>query len=730
MSCRFAARRDPLRDSFRLAFFTVLVLASGVRGDARDFYVAPNGSDAADGSEPHPFATLTRARNAVRDFLRAGRREPVTIHLRGGVYYLSETFRLGAEDSGVADNPVTWRPYGNERVVLSGGKEVSDLRPLSDPDARRRIPAQALDHVLQADLKAAGVTDCGERSQTGFGREQRPAVMELFFRDQAMTVARWPNDAWERIIEVPQPWESGQVPEDAGYYRLYVDGLPLGRHYGFFKYYGDRPKRWSDVQNIWMHGSWAFDYRDSYVKIDRIDTAQRLIYPTPPHPRNWGYTRGQRYYYLNVLEELDSPGEYFVDTAKRLLYFWPPSPPAPGSAYVSMLKDAMVVLDGASHVTFRGFILEGGRSHAVEVKGGSHNQIAGCSLRNFGNYGVLLDGSNNGVQSCDFYGLGEGGVRLAGGDRKTLAPAGNYVVNSHFHRYARINLANHPAVRLGGVGNRVAHNYIHDVPHGAISLNGNDNVVEFNEFHSIAQATGDVGVIYIGGGFTGRGNIIRHNYFHHIKNTPHGYGVVTNYLDNNSSGQTVCGNIYFDVPRATYIGGGRDNVIENNVMINCQPAFHLDPRGLNWRIREIGKGTRRDLYEELQSADYTKPPYSKYPGLATMLDQGDPKAPSNNLVTRNIVVGGRWKEFVDQWGHMELESVFADTEREREFVTYTNNLVTRDDPGFVDAANWNFQFKDDAPVWKLGFKRIPVEKIGLYIDEFRTSLPPKKPWLY
>ncbi len=171
-------------------------------------------------------------------------------------------------------------------------------------------------------------------------------------------------------------------------------------------------------------------------------------------------------------------------------------------------------------------------------------------------------------------------------------------------------------------------------------------------------------------------------------------------------------------------------MIENNVMINCQPAFHLDPRGLNWRIWEIGKGTKRDLYEELKSVDYTKPPYNKYPGLATMLDRGDPKAPSNNLVARNVVVGGRWKEFVDQWGHMELQSVFADTEQEREFVTYKNNLVTGEDPGFMDAANWSFQFKDDAPVWKLGFKRIPIEKIGLYIDEFRTSLPTKKPWLY
>ena len=41
---------------------------------------------------------------------------------------------------------------------------------------------------------------------------------------------------------------------------------------------------------------------------------------------------------------------------------------------------------------------------------------------------------------------------------------------------------------------------------------------------------------------------------------------------------------------------------------------------------------------------------------------------------------------------------------------------------FVDAAAGNFQLRDDSPVWKAtGFGRIPTDRFGLEVDEFRDS---------
>ncbi len=55
-----------------------------------------------------------------------------------------------------------------------------------------------------------------------------------------------------------------------------------------------------------------------------------------------------------------------------------------------------------------------------------------------------------------------------------------------------------------------------------------------------------------------------------------------------------------------------------------------------------------------------------------------------------------------------------------------DNRVLDGDPGFVDLKGENFQLRDDSPAYQLGFQRIPIEKISLYVDEYRRSLPGRK----
>ena len=652
-------------------------------------YVAPDGDDSGPGTEARPLATLERARDAIRALKKVSTIPPggAIVCVRPGTYPLKAALQLAAEESGSQGAPVEYvaRPGEDARsgkeVRLTGGREVTGFAPVTDAAVLDRLDAAARGKVLQADLRKLGITDFGEMKVRGFGRPVVPAGLELFFQDKPMPLARWPNSGWAKIA-----------------------GAPAGANGGRFTYEGDRPRRWSKAEDLWLHGYWTQDWADSYVKVRSINAEAREIGTVEPHGV-YGYKAGQRFRALNMLEELDEPGEWYLDRKAGVLYFWPPAPFAESKVYVSII-DSLISLKNVSQVTFRGFTLECSRGTAVRVEGGSDVVIGGCTIRNVGNHGVVMaGGTRNSVVGCDIYEVGDAGVVVSGGDRATLKAAGHVVRNNHIHHFSRWDRTYRPAVELSGVGSTVAHNLIHDAPHCGILFGGNEHCLELNEVHDVCRETGDVGAFYIGRDWTMRGNIIRYNYFHDIHG-PVGYGANAVYLDDAASGTTILGNVFYRASRAAFIGGGRDNVVENNVFVDCEPAVHIDARGLGWAKSHISPGGDWQMYRKLEAVRYDQPPYStRYPKLATILKE-EPARPLGNVVWRNISVGGRW---------LDLEQV------DKAWVVFEDNL-TQGDAGFVDAAGRNFQLRADSPAWKLGFRRIPIDEIGLEKDGYRAVL--------
>ncbi|HIE51768.1 MAG TPA: right-handed parallel beta-helix repeat-containing protein [Armatimonadetes bacterium] len=669
-----------------------LCMAVGDRATAaRTFYLSTQGNDAWSGTLPTPnadgtdgpFATLERARDEIREMKKAGGLSEggVIVELRGGVYWRAQTFELTAEDAGTKEAPIVYRARAGETVRLVGGKAIGGFKPVLDPAVLSRLEPTARGRVLQTDLQAQGITDFGELKRRGFGQPLHEAALELFFQDRPMTLARWPNEGFVRIAATPAGKDGGQ-----------------------FAYEGDRPKRWTAEEDIWVHGYWFHDWADSYEKVEKIDLEQHIISTRPPHGV-YGYKKGQRFYALNLLSELDQPGEWYLDRKTGLLYFWPPAPLEEGEAVVSLLP-TLISLQDTAYITIQGLTLEVTRGTAVRITGGTHNLILGCTLRNLGNKAVIVSGGTaNGVVGCDIYQTGDGGISLGGGDRQTLIPAGNYAENNHIYDYSRWCRTYRAALSIGGVGNCVRHNLIHDGPHNAIQLGGNDHIIEFNEIHRVCYETGDVGAFYMGRDWTARGTVIRYNFFHHIRGPGH-IGAMGVYLDDAASGIYVYGNVFYRVTRAAFIGGGRDNIIENNIFVECNPAVHIDARGLGWMRYHVEEGGT--LPTRLKAVPYQQPPWSiRYPRLVNIL-KDEPGAPKGNLIARNICVGGRW---------LEME------ERARPYQTFRDNLLN-EDPHFVDAANLNFQLREDSPAYqKIGFQPIPFGEIGLYHDGRRASWP-------
>ena len=522
-----------------------------------NLYVSPLGNDSWSGkiaaANPEktdgPFHTLERVRDQIRTLKKAGKfpSSGVIINLREGIYERKVPFILNAEDSGTKESPIVYRPYLNEQVRLSGGKEIQGFYPVNDESILKRMPSVSRGKILQVDLKAQEITDYGQLSPRGFGRTSNLSPLELFFADQPMQIARWPNQGYLKIADVP-----------------------VEKNGGKFTYEGNRPQRWNNARDIWLHGYWTWDWADSYEKVKLIDTQTHEIYTEPPHGV-YGYTNGQRYYVLNLLEELDTPGEYYLDRQTGILYFWPPSPMENNRAIVSMMKEPLVSLNGASYITLSGLIFEDSRGAAIRVVKGENVLVAGCQIRNFGTNGVEIKGGiRHGVISNDVYNIGETGIVLNGGDRKTLTPAKHYAINNHIHNYARWVKTYRAGISIQGVGNLIAHNLIHDAPHNAILLSGNDHIIEFNNIHHVCLETGDAGAFYMGRDYTQRGNIIRYNYFHNLSGIQKQKGfteVMAVYLDDGASGTTIYGNLFYKVQRGVLIGGGRDNKVENNIFV-------------------------------------------------------------------------------------------------------------------------------------------------------------------
>lgn len=653
-------------------------------GTPARLYVSPQGNDAWSGrlSTPNaartdgPFATLERARDEIRKLKKASQLpKGAIVELCAGVYERTRPLKLSKQDAGTENAPIVYRSMKGAGAVLSGGKVVANWKPVTDRNILDRLDLSARKHVVQADLKALGIAEYG--SPAGGG-------LMLYFNGKPMQIARWPNKGFVRIAGVVEP---GTVN---------VRGTK-GSRTGKFFYEGDRPERWAGEKDIWLHGYWFWDWSDQRQQVESIDTGKRIITLKPPYHR-YGYRKGQWYYAYNLLCEIDEPGEWYLDRETGILYFWPPSPVEKGQAIVSVTP-TIVEMQNVSYVRLEGLAIEAARGTAIIVKGGKAVRIDGCTIRNCGASAVNMSGCvASGVANCEIYNMGGGGVALSGGDRKSLTPAGLYADNNHIHDYGQWRRMYQCAVGLYGVGNRATHNVIHDAPHQAIAFSGNDHLMEFNEIYRVCLESNDAGAIYAGRNWTMRGTVIRYNYLHDI-NGFRGRGCVGVYLDDMFCGTTIFGNVFYKVTRAAFIGGGRDCLVENNIFVDCRRALHIDARALGWAhyhadmwIKEAKtKGT-------LQGIRYKEPPYStRYPRLVTIIEN-NPKAPIGNVVRRNIFFHCK------PWDDVNGAA--------KPFVKLEDNLIDKD-PHFVDLAHKNFQLCDDSPAYALGFKKIPVEKIGL-----------------
>ena len=159
-----------------------------------EFFVSPNGNDAAAGTEEAPFATLERARDAVRaaraEAGEAGADGVFQIRLGEGEFPRTTTFELDVRDSKTRFVGVPGK------TTVFGGREIGGWRVATDAEKSAFPNASA--KIWRADLPKI---------------DGAPVYFEqLFVSERRATRARFPNGGdflrpasiWEEASMDPQ----------------------------------------------------------------------------------------------------------------------------------------------------------------------------------------------------------------------------------------------------------------------------------------------------------------------------------------------------------------------------------------------------------------------------------------------------------------------------------------------------------------------------------------------
>ncbi len=694
--------------------------------------VAPDGDDSNPGTEKAPFASLERAREAVKT-LKASHEAPIgaiQVLLRGGTYTRTEVFRLTAADSGSAQAPVIYRSYPGEKARIIGGIAVplSAFTPVRDAAVLERLPEAARGRVVQLKLSDAGITPFDPPPLSGMGMhcltaktryKPGPKAPELFLDGTPCVLARWPNDGYASV---------GRVVEQGDIIRNWMDDKRADKKYvppekrnnppKGFAFEGDSAKtaRWTQARDAMLYGYWALNWADQSVEVEAVEGGSGII--RSRQPSAYGVSKGQRYYVFNLLEELDAPGEWYCDRSRGILYLLPPENSVNSVVEISMLMQTLVSLEDASFVRFEDLEFGVSRGTLLSITGGRENVVIRCAFVNGGANAVSIKGGErHRVSGCRIADMGAGGISVSGGEVQTLRASGHCVENNTFRNYSRLERAYRPAVQVSGVGQVIRQNDISSAPHFAISFSGNNHLIELNHIHDVCRESDDASAIYAGRSWLSRGTVIRHNLFRDITGYQAGTHRVSGvYLDDGISGIEVSGNIFLNVAQGLMFNGGRDNRAENNLFIDNPNMMRGTDMSISFTTWAAGSWLT--LNKALKTAPLESDAWrSAYPPLLT-LAADEPQFPKYNTVRDNLrfntplLLGSDGKNFaangVADRHQKGIEENFI------HFGAVENNPEIPMSPGRFDPLRGRFVFDPSSGVFRLmpGLQKIPVDRIG------------------
>lgn len=454
------------------------------------FVVAPDGSDDNPGTVAEPFATIARARDAVR----ARKQEadgPIVVAIREGTYYLKQPVVFSPRDSGTKDAPIVYQAYPDESPVISGGTRLE----------------------LDWEVYTRGVM----RAQVPAGTE----FDQLLIDGVKQHLARYPS-----------------YDPQAKYFNGYAADCISP----------ERVQRWKNPVGAIVHAMHRAHWGDFHYLVTGVDENSN-----PQLEGGWQNNRrmgmhGSHRFVENVFEELDAPGEWYLDRETSTLYFWPPENVdlAKATVEVAMLKH-LFEFDGSMDTPVRYITLQGltlrhtrrtfmemkepllrsdwciYRGGAVRLEGVEDCAVADCTIDGVGGNGIFVSNYARRVEvtTCKIVEAGGNGICFVGDPDAVRSPRFEYHETFNFDEIDKTpgpKTDNYPKecrvydcliTRIGRVhkqsaavqismsqGITVSHCSIYDVPRAGINISEgtwNGHLIEFCDVFDTVKETGDHG---------------------------------------------------------------------------------------------------------------------------------------------------------------------------------------------------------------------------------------------
>ncbi len=554
--------------------------------------VSPDGNDAlGTGAKSAPVASLARAFEIVAQ--NQNKRLLSIVELRGGVYQVDRTAKLvGVEN-------VLVRPASNAKVVLTGGRVLDNFTTLDDAAKKsptvaatvERFAESARGKIFVSNLRAAGVSDVGRLARRGYGiGDKVDCIPSLYVAGESQTLAQWPNEGDERL-------KFGQKIE-----------TPDNKDATTFAYDFDRPDSWKSFDDVWAFGLFQWEWAANLRKVLSIDREKKQI------AFDYRDASGKfDYYFVNVLEELDKPGEYFVDRTNALLYFYPPENIKTASnlnaANVEYddFSSLFLELENCANIVVQGLSFKLTRESFGKFVNCERCYVDECAIEQIGgNVLTIKGGTCCGALNSRMREIGACGLRISGGDRDKLVPCKHLMHNNFVSDFSRIDRVYAPAVHADGCGVAITNNLMCDSPHHAMRTDGNDMYVARNEVHSCVYEYSDQSGIDIYCDPSYRGIVIEKNLWRHIGSAFALCGQAGIRLDDSISGVVMLDNVFYRTSGgffgAIQIHGGKDNLCKGNLMVGCKQAFSFSP----WSEERYEKFVKERFPDRVGNEDYVK----------------------------------------------------------------------------------------------------------------------------